>query len=287
MMPEKVMTVVWLGIASNVVLTISKLVAGVVGHSAALIADAGHSLSDLASDFATLFVVKLARQPPDAEHPYGHGKIESMGSLAISLALFGTGCSIGWHSLVQLLEIINATGAAHEGPSWLAMSVCVAALVMKEALFHVTMRVAKRERSPALEANAWHHRIDSLSSVIALVGIAGSMAGFPSLDPLGGLVVSGLIVKVGAELSWTSVKELTDTVIDPGESTRLSEIARGVPGVLSVPRLRSRPVGGHVMVDMSIRVPFLSTVSMAHHISEHVRRAIMEASSAYVCMTAL
>jgi cation diffusion facilitator family transporter len=142
-----------------------------------------------------MFVVKFARAPPDEGHPYGHGKIESIGSLGISLGLVGAGASIAYHSYNELLHVAAGTGDV-AGPTWVAMTVCVASLVMKEALFRATMIVAKKERSSALMGNAWHHRVDSLTSMIALVGIGGSMMGFPMLDPLGGLLVSALIAKV-------------------------------------------------------------------------------------------
>ena len=189
--------VTWIGVVVNLLLSVGKLGVGITAHSSALVADAGHSLSDLVSDFITLWSVNVARLPPDEDHPYGHYKFEAIGSLFLSLTLLATGASVGFMAKKQLMEVLHATsssaiaggGAAVQLPGPLALVMAGLSIFSKEWLFRITKKVGERLRSPVVIANAWHHRSDAYSSVLALLSIAWAMVGFPAADAAAGMYV--------------------------------------------------------------------------------------------------
>jgi hypothetical protein len=186
--------VTWIGVAVNLLLSVGKLGVGITAHSSALVADAGHSLSDLVSDFITLWSVNVARLPPDEDHPYGHYKFEAIGSLFLSLTLLATGGSVGLMANKQLMEVLQATAmsaaaAPVQLPGPLALVMAGLSIFSKEWLFRITKEVGERLRSPVVIANAWHHRSDAYSSVLALFSIAWAMVGFPAADAAAGMYV--------------------------------------------------------------------------------------------------
>nr|CDI51097.1 related to MMT1-Mitochondrial iron transport protein [Melanopsichium pennsylvanicum 4] len=241
------------GLVSNIGLCGAKGVAGVYLNSAALLADAAHSLSDMFADLVTLFCWKMSQKPPSASHPLGYGKYETMGSLGVSLVLVAGAVGIGFHSYGLLLEALQPTLAqapaaiqafgqftnalasagaslhdhhhhdnsaiSSEGGAGVldpnAMWFALLSIVVKEWLYHATLKIAKEENSSVLEANALHHRSDSLSSGVTFLAIGGSWLGFPVLDPLGGLLVAGLIGKQGADLLISALGELSDRGVEP------------------------------------------------------------------------
>lgn len=229
--------VTWMGLGINVAIAVGKFTGGIVFHSQALFADSIHALSDMVSDFLTLFSVRLAANKPTADYPFGYGKIETVGSLAVSTILMTAGISIGWsslcailgpivpHTIVETLASIggeSATGHAHShihsaedvtdiNAAWIA----ALSIAAKEWIFRATKKVALETHSNVLMANAWHHRVDSLTSLVALVTISsGYLFNIQSLDMLGGLIVSGLVVKAGAEGMNTAIRELLDQAIE-------------------------------------------------------------------------
>jgi Co/Zn/Cd efflux system component len=187
--------VTWIGVAVNLLLSVGKLGVGITAHSSALVADAGHSLSDLVSDFITLWAVNVARLPPDEDHPYGHYKFEAIGSLFLSLTLLATGASVGLMANKQLMEVLSATASSSASkvpvqlPGPLALVMAGLSIFSKEWLFRITKQVGERLRSPVVIANAWHHRSDAYSSVLALFSIAWAMVGFPAADAAAGMYV--------------------------------------------------------------------------------------------------
>lgn len=222
----------------NVVLSLAKFGVGVTCHSSALIADAGHSLSDLFSDFVTLWAVQVARLPPDQDHPYGHGKFEAVGSLFLSLTLIGTAVGVGIMSNSKLLEILalqrngNAAAAAAAAlavPSAPALFMAAISVVSKEWLFRVTRTVGQRLQSQIVIANAWHHRSDAYSSILATASIALAMyvPGMIFADAAAGLFVAAMIGMTGVEILTESVKQLTD--FNAGSATTTSSAAVDVP----------------------------------------------------------
>lgn len=259
------------GLYSNIGLALFKFVAGVTGNSMAMIADAVHSLSDLVTDGITLWAARLTHKPQDADHPYGHGKFEAVGSLTISVTLAVTAGGIGWQAIESIQTILS--GAELAVPTGIALVAAVVSIAVKEVLYHTTLRVGNRWNSKVVKANAWHHRSDSISTLVALVGVVGAMVRVPILDPVAGLFVSGLILKAALELGWDSLRDLTDENVD----ARLLSSVAGVlqemraEGVLSFHRLRGRAMGPFVLMDVHISVEPTMSVSAAHQIAERAR----------------
>ncbi|XP_066380196.1 metal tolerance protein 2-like [Miscanthus floridulus] len=285
-----------LGLAADVVLTVGKAVTGSLSGSTAIAADAAHSLSDIVLSGVALLSYRAAKAPRDKEHPYGHGKFESLGALGISSMLLVTSGGIAWHAFEVLQgvmssapDIIGNTLHAHHdhGSSGhhhgidlehpvLALSMTTLAISIKEGLYWITKRAGEKEGSGLMKANAWHHRADAISSVVALVGVGGSILGLPLLDPLAGLVVSGMILKTGIQTGYESVMELVDAAVDPSLLEPIKETILRVHGVKGCHRLRGRKAGTSLYLDVHIEVyPFLS-VSAAHDISETVRHQIQK-----------
>uniref|UniRef100_A0A0E0KDN1 Uncharacterized protein n=1 Tax=Oryza punctata TaxID=4537 RepID=A0A0E0KDN1_ORYPU len=259
-----------LGLAADVVLTVGKAVTGYLSGSTAIAADAAHSLSDIVLSGVALLSYKAAKAPRDKEHPYGHGKFESLGALGISKIIGNVSHanhshgSSGHHHGIDLEHPI------------LALSVTAFAISVKEGLYWITKRAGEKEGSGLMKANAWHHRADAISSVVALIGVGGSILGVPYLDPLAGLVVSGMILKAGVHTGYESVLELVDAAVDPSHLQPIKETILQVDGVKGCHRLRGRKAGTSLYLDVHIEVyPFLS-VSAAHDIGETVRHQIQK-----------
>lgn len=233
--------ITWIGLLSNVGLAVGKFIGGVVFHSQALIADSVHAVSDLVSDVLTLFSVGLANRKPTKDYPFGYGKIETVGSLAVSTILATAGLSIGWSSLCAIagpilpqtfLELlatyvhIHADSHNHAVTDINAAWIAAGSIVLKEWIFKATKKVAEDTKSNVLMANAWHHRVDSLTSLVALVTISsGYFFNIQSLDALGGLIVSALVVKAGADGVLISIKELIDRSV-PSTDSRYQEVEK-------------------------------------------------------------
>jgi cation diffusion facilitator family transporter len=259
--------VTWLGAIVNVVLAALKLIAGWVTGSTVLIADAAHSFSDLISDGVTLWAVLIGRKPKDENHPYGHGRFETIGTLFVAILLGFTAIGIGWHAFEALGETIT--------PDSLAITAAIVSILLKEGMYQVTNWVALTEKSKVLQANAWHHRTDALSSVAALIGVGGSYIGFSYLDPLAALVVTGLILKTAWELGVQSVEELTDTSTDPEAETKISQLMPDIAGVEAFHEVRVRRMGSYLLADLHVEVDGILTVSAAHQIAERVRLRLL------------
>eukprot|EP00938_MAST-03A_sp_MAST-3A-sp1_P000223 g223.t1 len=286
--------ITWIGIGVNGVMGTGKLAAGVMFNSAALIADAVHSIGDLASDFVTLGTLRIARRPKDETHPFGYGRYESLGALAVGGGLVVSAAATGFHSIELIVPLLSdfvsaqTTSASSTltpppvGQTALAAAaVAGLSIVSKEWLFRVTKRLGIEQRSQVLLANAWHHRTDALSSVVALVALVGGAAGLPILDPLGGVIVSGMILKAGADISLQSVRELVDHgAVDEHESHSmleyLTEIVKEDGDLVDVLGFRARRTGPLTYVDIELLVPSKLSVSAAHLAGERGRLALME-----------
>ncbi|KAG0185018.1 hypothetical protein DFQ28_010085 [Apophysomyces sp. BC1034] len=288
-----------IGLAANVGLTVSKGAAGWMMNSASLLADATHSFSDLLSDFVTLYTFKMSRKTPDQLYPYGYGKYETVGSLAVSTLLIAGAIGIGVHSFELLMTVLNTSQAVAETaqsepashgliPSLLhshshggvldpnAAWFALASVIVKEWLYRATIKVGNSERSDVLIANAWHHRSDAFSSVVALVAIGGSYAGLPVLDPIGGLAVAGMIFKSGAGIMSGSLKELMDIGVS---ETELAEIGAAISkaqesGLIDFHSIRGRKMGPFNHLDLVLQVSPELQVSQAQRIEQLVRTAI-------------
>jgi cation diffusion facilitator family transporter len=261
-----------ISVALNVFLSIGKIFAGIVGNSAAMLADGIHSASDLVTDGVVLLAMRIARQGVDEDHPYGHGKYETLATLFVSVALVAVAFGIAIDAWERLLNP-NLTP-----PTYLALGAAVISILVKEAIFQYTYRLGKKYNAKAMIANAWHHRSDAVSSLAALVGIGGAMAGYPILDPLAAVAVAFILGKVGFELFMEALKELTDSkdAIDKEVQEKIANMVNEVDGVISAHLLNPRGLGPDIRVDVHVVVDGYLSVSEGHQIAEQVRYHLME-----------
>ncbi|KAL1226291.1 Metal tolerance protein C1 [Cardamine amara subsp. amara] len=277
-----------LGLTADIGLSVGKALTGYLCGSTAIIADAAHSMSDVVLSGVALVSYRAANVPKDKEHPYGHGKFETLGALGISAMLLATGCGISWHALELLFTALSAAPEVvhgnhshvghHHGIDMshpiLALTVTIASISIKEGLYWITKRVGEKQGSGLMMANAWHHRSDAISSLVALVGVGGSIFGVKFLDPLAGLVVSAMIFKVGLETGHQSVLELVDAAIPAQQLEPIRQTILQVEGVKGCHRLRGRRAGSSLYLDVHIVVDPFSSVSVAHEVGEYVRGQI-------------
>ncbi|MFA7387642.1 MAG: cation diffusion facilitator family transporter [Thiohalobacteraceae bacterium] len=259
-----------IGAVVNAILAALKVGFGYLAHSQALIADGLHSLSDLASDFLLLFAARHATRDADEDHPYGHGRIETVFSIVQGFVLGAFALGIGYDAGQRLFEPERLMQ-----PAPIALIIAAISVLAKEALYRYTIRAARRLRSNMLRGNAWDHRSDAISSVIVIVGVAGTLAGLPYLDALAAVGVALMILKVSLDLIWQSVRELIDTALDAGEVARIRGKILQVGGVRRMHMLRTRKSGGDALVDVHIQVDPTLSVSEGHQIGEKVRGDLM------------
>jgi len=260
----------WVAAGVNVLLMGCKFGAGLLGNSQALIADAVHSLSDLFTDLVVLFGLRAGRKGPDTDHHFGHARIETMASAVVGLALLAVAVYLGYGAA---LSIYHHT---ERHPTWLAVAAAALSIAVKESLYHYTVRVGRRIKSPALVANAWHQRSDALSSVAVLLGVAGAQIkpGWHILDAYAALLVSFFIVKVGLEVLWGSLREMVDTAPGAEVLDRVRSCVRRVPGVLEEHDLKIRSSGGLYQMQVHILVDGDLSVSQGHRIAKEVERCL-------------
>ncbi|MBT8438816.1 MAG: cation diffusion facilitator family transporter [Gammaproteobacteria bacterium] len=250
------------GSVVNLVLAVVKIIFGYIGHSQALIVDGIHSLSDLLSDLLVLFASHHANQEPDAEHPYGHGRFETAATLALGILLALVGIGIGWDSVERLL--------LHEEtvvPTQLALYAALFSIIANEGLYWYSIIIARKLRSKMLEANAWHHRSDAVSSIVVLVGIVGTQFGIENLDTIAAVIVSLMIIKIGWSLGWQALEELVDKSLDEDEVAKVSKLIDNVDGVHSLHMLRTRKSGHLSAADVHVLVDPGLSVSEGHMIA--------------------
>ena len=250
----------------NLPLALAKIVVGFLGHSQSLIADGVHSAADLLSDAIVLGAVRLSMQQADREHPYGHARMETAATTLVSLFLLLTAAALAYDGFSHLAATDNMVP-----PTGWALAVAVLSLVIKEALFWYTLRVARKSKSKLIEANAWHHRSDALSSVAALVAIGGAMAGYPALDALGAILIGLMLAFIGVRYGWQSFRELVDTGLKADRIQVVRDQISTVPGVRHMRRLRTRTMGGHdAFADVGVFVDPYVSLTEAHRISEAI-----------------
>ena len=259
------------GAIVDLLLGVAKIIFGITAYSQALIADGIHSLSDLATDGLVLYAAKHGSREADAEHPYGHGRIETLATLGLGIALIATAIGISWDAVRRLFrpELLLSPGV------WVLV-IAALSIVLKEAIYHYTMHAARRYRSRMLRANAWHSRSDAFSSVIVVVGVAGTMAGLTYLDAIAAVGVALMIAKIGWDLGWQGARELIDTGLDPQRVETIRRTITGVNGVQALHMLRSRRMGSDALVDVHIQVDPTLSVSEGHQISETVRARLID-----------
>ncbi len=258
-------------IVGNLILSAFKLFAGIVGRSSAMISDAVHSASDVFSSIIVIVGVRIAGRKPDKEHPYGHERFECVAAILLSMLLFLVGLVIGAGALETIFS-----GQAEDlaAPGAIALAAAIVSIVSKEAMFWYTKLHAARIQSPALMADAWHHRSDALSSVGALVGIAGARLGVPLLDPIASAVICLFILKAAYDIFKDAIDRMVDHACDQETETALGQCALAQEGVLGLDLLQTRVFGSVIYVDMEIAVSGDRTLWEAHAVAEQVHDAI-------------
>jgi cation diffusion facilitator family transporter len=272
---KRIYRVTLLGMFVNMILFAFKLVAGIVGRSGAMIADAVHSASDFVTDIVVLAFVRISAKPRDDDHKWGHGKYETLASLIIGVALFAVGVEI----LVDSAEKIKAVVAGEVLPRPGAIAIVAAAvsIVAKEALYQYTVRVGRQTESPSVVANAWHHRSDALSSIGALLGIGAAYflgEKWRVADPVAAIVVAALIIKVAYDLCCTALAELLEKSLPRKVEEEILSIIMATPNVHKPHNLRTRRIGSDIAIEVHIRVDGNMSVFASHEISKDIERAL-------------
>jgi cation diffusion facilitator family transporter len=268
---REIRKVTLIGSAIDLLLGIAKIIGGTISSSQALIADGVHSLSDLATDVIVLYAMKHSAKEADEEHPYGHARIETLATVGLGIALIGIAIGIALDAIDRLFHIERLLN-----PGMLALLIAMLSVVSKEAIYHYSMVIARKYRSNLLKANAWHSRSDSISSVIVVIGVLGSMAGLNYLDAIAAVGVAFMIAKIGWDLSLHSLRELIDTGLEPERVEAIRKTILAVDGVQSLHVLRTRRMGSDALVDVHIQVNPRLSVSEGHHISETVRAQVIQ-----------
>jgi len=261
----------WVGLITNLALAAIKMVAGIIGHSHALIADAVHSLSDLVTDFAVIAGVHFWSKPADDDHPHGHHRIETLVTVVIGLFLGVVAVGLAWDAVTGGREFGGQT------PGWLALVAALISIVVKEVLYRWTALVGRRVNSPALVANAWHHRSDALSSVPAALAVSVAMVN-PKLafvDRIGAVAICLFILHAAWRITTPALAQLIDTAAPPDERDRLERLALSVEGVKDAHALRTRYVGPNLAVDLHVVVDPGLSVEQGHAIGEAVRQMLI------------
>lgn len=261
-------TIVW-----NVILSIFKLVAGVVGRSGAMISDAVHSASDVFSTIIVILGINIASRQSDDDHQYGHDRLECVAAILLAVVLFATGIGIG---IGGINKIIEGTAGKDAIPGMIALIAAVASIVVKEAMFWYTRSAAKKINSGALMADAWHHRSDALSSVGALIGIGGARLGFPILDPIASVVICVFIVKAAYDIFKDAIDKMVDKSCDEETEEKMRQLIEKQKGVLKVDVLRTRLFGAKMYVDIEIAADGNITLREGHEIAQGVHDKVEE-----------
>ena len=274
---EQIARVTLAGSVVNLLLVALKAVAGIAAHSAAMISDAVHSLSDFITDIVVLVFVRVSGRPQDEDHDYGHGKYETIATLFIGLALAAAAIGIVVSGATKLAHWLQ--GEDLPAPGSLALWAALISIVAKELLFQYTRIKGKKLNSRALEANAWHHRSDALSSIGAAIGIGGAILlgeRWTVLDPLASIVVGAMLVKVAWDLLGPSFGELTDKSLSQVEEKEMLDIIESVDGVSAPHNLRTRRIGNRIAAEVHIRLNGSMSLSEAHEKASEVERRFRE-----------
>ena len=257
-------------IAVNTALSVVKILAGVLAHSGAMISDGVDSASDVLSSFIVIIGVKLSRREADREHPYGHERFECVAAIVLAILLALTGLLIGW----KAVETIRSGAGTRPIPGVAALAAAAVSIVVKELMFWYTRHYARLINSPALMASAWDHRSDALSSVGALIGIAGARMGYPIMEPLASLVICAFILKAAFEIFRDATNKMVDRACDAETEQRLAACVREQPEILGIDSLQTREFGSRIYVDLEIALDGSMSLYDAHAVAEQVHDRI-------------
>lgn len=279
---DKAVQVTGIGLFVDLGLTVFKLFAGIVGNSAAMVADAVHSLSDFLTDIVVIFGFQIARKPMDDSHNYGHGKIETLSASLVGLMLFVVAGQILLYGLRKTL--LFAEGGTLEQPTLIALYAAMLSIISKEFMYHYTIRQARKINSMALTANAWHHRSDAFSSVGTMIGIGAAIflgGKWVVLDPLMAVLLSFIIFKVALKIFHSSINELIEASLDKETEGEIRQIIRKTEGVKAFSNLKTRRIGNNIAVDVCIKVDNALDIGEASRISIHVEHNLKKAFGPY------
>lgn len=261
----------------NMVLLVMKFVAGILGNSAAMIADAVHSLSDFLTDIVVIAFVKLSSKPADHDHDYGHGKYETIATSIIGMALIVVAVMLGWNGGEKIYAFFQ--GEQLQQPGVMALGAAIVSIILKEWVFRVTRKVAREVNSQALEANAWHHRSDALSSIGTAIGIGGAVllgSDWAVLDSVAAVVVSVLIFVTAFRLLRQASGELLEESLPKETEDKIEEVVYRDPMVSDVHRLHTRRIGSIIAIEMHLRLPAETTLTVAHQHATDIEYALKE-----------
>lgn len=265
--------VTWIGLFTNIILTLLKLVAGILGRSGAMIADGIHSLSDFATDVVILMGFRIVNKPADKTHHYGHGKFETLIATFIGVILFLVGVKILWSGMSNVHRVFQ--GYTLIQPGWIALYAAIISVITKEWLYRYTVNIGNRINSQAIVANAWHHRSDVFSSVGTMLGIGGAIVlgeKWHILDPLAAAAVSFFIIKIGISISYGSINELLEASLSEEMEKKILQTIEVTTGVIDHHNMRTRRVGNSVAIDIHIKVEKSLNVVEAHDIATLVEQ---------------
>ena len=265
------------GGAVNVILLLFKFVAGIVGHSAAMVADAVHSLSDFVTDVIVLVFVRISTKPKDKSHDYGHGKYETLAMTIIGMALLAVAVGIVYNGLTKTIAWVN--GEQLEAPGMLALWAALLSVVLKEGVYRYSMVKARQLSSQAVEANAWHHRSDALSSIGTATGIGGAIflgQRWTVLDPIASIIVGAFIVKVSFDLLRNGIGDLTEQSLPDSVEDEILSLVASLPGVVEPHDLRTRRIGNHYAIELHILMDGNITLNKAHDKASEVEELLRQ-----------
>jgi cation diffusion facilitator family transporter len=265
------MRVSYVSIIINVLLSLIKFLAGIFGRSAAMVSDAVHSLSDVLSTIVVIVGVRISGKASDADHQYGHERMECVAAVILATLLFIVGLGIGWAGIQKIVS-----KAEIAVPSVMALVAAVLSIALKEGMYWYTRAAAVKVRSDALMADAWHHRSDALSSIGSLVGIGGAMLGFPILDPIASVVICLFIVKVSFEIFKDATDKMVDKACDDETIEAMKNVISGIDGVKGLDLIHTRLFGSKIYVDIEISADGELNLKQAHGIAENVHHTIEE-----------
>lgn len=274
---KSIYKITWIGSIVNLLLLIFKFIAGIIGHSSALVADAVHSLSDFITDIIVIVFVKISGKPEDEDHRYGHGKYETLATALIGIALLAVGIGLLVSGATKVTEVIN--GAILPAPSMIALIVAAISIISKEVLYRYTVYIGKSLNSQAVIANAWHHRSDAFSSIGTLVGIGGAIflgEKWRILDPIAAIVVSAFIIKVAIDLIKPCIDELLERSLPEETNRQILDIIATFPEVSSPHHLRTRRIGNHIAIEIHLRMDGDTTLENAHTTATNVEKRLKE-----------
>lgn len=274
---KEIYKVTVVGSIGNMLLLLFKFIAGFVGNSSAMIADAVHSLSDFITDIIVLVFVRISNKPQDKTHDYGHGKYETLATAIIGAVLFFVGLGIMWNAGSSIWTVIK--GGSLESPGVVALVAALVSIVVKEILYRYTVACGKRCESKAVVANAWHHRSDALSSIGTAIGIGGAIIlgeKWRVLDPIAAFVVSIFIIKVSVELLVPCLDELLEKSLPEDTEKEIEDIILSFPGVSQPHNLRTRRIGNSCSIEVHIRMDGDMTVSSSHAITVAIEKKLKE-----------